>query len=517
MSWKSRFTKGLQSIGLVETRSFSKPGTAPIDLHAARMAFSEVVSQPVWGPEISTVGAYSREGYTTRTFLQPYIPLSKQVTAFQEDEDVQLAINHLSSVVTGGEHYWQGASETVTDYMEDFCDDLDFDWFDTILVKELLAYGNSVWKPRLGIQYIRSADDLMHIPISSFVRIWIDRQRIPYKYEFRGSEYQGYHNKEDIIHFKWNPINANIFGTGFLTALLTPRYFEDIGPSGTTEKRLPPMLDRKYSTTMSMHLAEKRYISRNVYQAIDADDDERAQLQSDLRNLETNEDFVVGSKLEVQELGSQQRDFDPAKFTDLTQGAIFKALNDFRGKQGSEESHQYANAEVSSILDEIGLASFPFAVSRQLIDKLFKPWYIGNPMYDPMYGGGLVGMAWDDHKLKLNFGHVEKKNIELADAIKLLELGIQSGAVADPLEIRDILESNGLQVKKEYSDQLMQQQNTLAMDPMSNPEYGMQTDFGGGPVYPQFDNQTAGIPPMTNAIYDDMSRNPRPTDIRLNL
>jgi hypothetical protein len=219
------------------------------------------------------------------------------------------------------------------------------------------------------------------------------------------------------------------------------------------------------------------------------------------------EDFVVGSKLEVQELGSQQRDFDPAKFTDLTQGAIFKALNDFRGKQGSEESHQYANAEVSSLLDEIGLASFPYAVTRQLIEKIFKPWYVANPLYDPMYGGGLVGVPWDDYEPELNFGHVEKKDIDLEDAIKLLEIAVSTGAVNDPIEIRDILEQNGLQLRKEFTEAMTQQSNMMAMDPGL-----MSTD----PNMMTFDNMNSGAPPMDNAIYNDMSRNPRPTDPALN-
>ena len=63
------------------------------------------LSQPVWGPEISTVGAYSREGYTSRTFDTPAIPFSTQAIALQQDEDIQLAINGLASQVTGGSHF----------------------------------------------------------------------------------------------------------------------------------------------------------------------------------------------------------------------------------------------------------------------------------------------------------------------------------------------------------------------------------------------------------------------------
>ena len=85
------------------------------------------LSQPVWGPEISTVGAYSREGYTSRTFDTPQISFKIQTTALQLDEDVQLAINDLASKVTGGQHYIKGNTESFIEYMEDFTKNLHFD------------------------------------------------------------------------------------------------------------------------------------------------------------------------------------------------------------------------------------------------------------------------------------------------------------------------------------------------------------------------------------------------------
>lgn len=423
-------------------------------------------SQPVWAPEISTVGGYSREGYTSRTLDTPVIPHSVQVEAMNKDEDVQLAINHLSSEITGGEHYWKSQSEEFTDVMTKFTRDIDFDWIDTILVKELLAYGNSIWKPRLGINHIRTRDDIMQIPISSFVRVWWDRQRRPYKYEFRGAQYQGYHNPEDIIPFVWNPINASAFGVGFLTALTATRPFIEMTPNGLRNKDLPSLLDRKYSTAMTMHLAERRYIPHNVYQAVDADDDERATLANDLVDLEVGQDIVVGNKLEVKELGSSQRAFDPTLFTDLVQGGIFKALNDFMGKQASESSHQYANAKESGMLVQIGLASFPLAVTRQLIEKLFQPWYEGQGgIYDVNYGGGMVTVPWEIFEPELNFGKVEKKSLDTEKMTKLIEIAISSGAVNDPIEIRELLEDAGLGLRKEYTEAMNQQYNNYGAMP----------------------------------------------------
>jgi len=44
-------------------------------------------SQPVWGSELTTVGAYSREGYTSKTIDRPVVPFSVQVEAMTKDEE----------------------------------------------------------------------------------------------------------------------------------------------------------------------------------------------------------------------------------------------------------------------------------------------------------------------------------------------------------------------------------------------------------------------------------------------
>ncbi len=253
-------------------KAFSQPNTPARDRGAPRQSMNVHdlqahletqfggLSQPVWGAEISTVGAYSREGYTSKSFDSPAISFRQQAAALQVDEDVQLAVNHLSAQVTGGSHYVKAKTDELVEYFEDFTRRLQFDIFDTEIVRELLWYGNSVYKPRLGIQHIRSADDLMHIPISSFVRIWWDRQRVPYKLEFRGAEYQGYHNPSEILHFKWNPVDSSVFGTGFGVSMVSPRFFNMTTPNGEAEKRLPPLLERKYATAYNMQLGEQRYV-----------------------------------------------------------------------------------------------------------------------------------------------------------------------------------------------------------------------------------------------------------------
>jgi len=488
------------------------------------------LSQPVWGPEISTTGAYSREGYTSKSFDIPEVTFRTQTNALKRDEDVQLAINDLSSKITGGQHYIKGDSESFIEYMEDFTHNLHFDTFDTELVKELLWYGNSIWKPRMGIAHINSFNDLMHIPISSFVRIWWDRQRIPYKYEFRGAEYQGYHNPGEIMHFKWNPINASVFGTGFGVSVTSTREFTmPLNGEDSVDIQLPSMLDRKYSTQFTMQIAEQRYISRNVWIADGASADQRAVLQANIEAAQIGQDIIAGTNVEVKELGSSARNFNPAQFADITQGPLFKALNDFRGKQAGESTHTFANAERAALLDELGLTAFPISVREQLVEKLFKPWYEANPFYDINYKYGYAPVPWHLTRFDLNFGQVEKKDITVPDMIKLIELYLQSPIPKDPKQILKLFEQAGLPIDEDYLVTIDNIYNDphgqIAMgnatinrggaegagiiappNQTANGQYLPTADIGGGPI---FNNQVMGSPPMDNPIYDSMMRDVR--------
>ena len=519
MGYVHRLRQGISNLfkpsGTYEARNM---GRNSLDVHQLRLATTGF-SQPVWGPEISTVGNYSREGYTSRTFDLPVQPFSKMVIAMETDEDVQLAINGLASQITGGAHYWKGKDQAISDYIHKFSKRIDFDQFDTTIVKELLAYGNSVWKPRCAIGDVKSKDDLMHIPISSFVRIWWDRARKPYKYEFRGSEYQGYHNPDEVMHFVWNPVDASAFGLGLIVAMVAPRQFEQITSEGPELNELPSMLDRKYSNQLTMHLTERRYIPRNVFIAKEAEQEERDQLRADLANLSPNEDFVFGKDVSVQELGAVQRAFDPTLFNETIQGPIMRALNDFRGKQAAESSHQYANAETSKVLQEIGLASFPLAVTSQLIKFLFQPWYEANPIPDAEFQESVfesIGMPWEDCEFELNFGEVEKTDLEVKDMQVLIDSAVANGAVSDPMELRDLYERAGLPLSKEFTDAMVQQQE-FNQQAMPQDWSGMNVPAQEGEV-PYWN--TAGADqtsrPMDNEIYNDMSVNVRPTDPRLN-
>jgi hypothetical protein len=150
-----------------------------------------------------------------------------------------------------------------------------------------------------------------------------------------------------------------------------------------------------------------------------------------------------------------------------------QSLGTFVGKQGGESQHTYANAETGKELEQIGLSSFPLIIARQLQDQLFKPMYDADPMYDSMYYQGMLAVPWEHMEPELNFGRQEKKTIDTDQAIKLMEIAMNSGAMPDPVEVRDILTMLGLPVKQKYTDQL----NAAYNNYQAMPPYMPQADF----------------------------------------
>ena len=407
--------------------------------------------------------------------------------------------------------------------MEKLTKAIQFDRFDTILIKELLWYGNSVWKPRMGIRNVQRFEDLMHIPISSFVRVWWDRQRQPYKYEFRGSEYQGYHNPGEVIHFNWNPVDASVFGTGFGVSTTSERVFDMVISGDKTQQvTMPSMLNRKYGIQFIMQMASQRYVPRNVYVAMGGTDDDRNQLQSFVDQLQVGQDLVTGAQIDIKELGTNTRTFNPTEHIEANMSPIMKAINDFSGKQGSESSNAYANAETAKEESETGLSAFTINAKVQLAEYLFKPWYESNPYFGPEYMDGLIPIEWDDLEFELNFGAIEKKDISMENRLKLMEMFMATPIPKKPETVVKIFKEAGLPLNEddfvgmemEYEDPNGQQAiNKAEGKEKPTEETQLQlppySDMGGGEIFPEFNNQVMGSPPMDDPIYDDMAINIR--------
>ena len=124
-------------------------------------------------------------------------------------------------------------------------------------------------------------------------------------------------------------------------------------------------------------------------------------------------------------------------------------------------------------------------------------------------------MDWYDIEFDLNFGQVEKKDIPIEQQIKLIELFLAIPGPKNPKTVLKLFEQAGLILNEEdfegiemdYDDPNGEQ--ALAKVNAETLQLPPHSDIGGGEIFPEFNNQTMGDPPMDNPIYDSMARFPR--------
>jgi len=418
------------------------------------------IGQPFW---FSNIGGnhFPREGFTYTPWDAPVVPLQQQMQGYIDDEDAQMGVNFLAAKTTGGRHYFKGKTENLISYISDFTKGIDLDYIAWQTAKELIAFGNSFWKLRKPIYAVKSVDDFQQLPIESLVRVWWTPDRIPQWYEFRGAKYNGYFRPDEIMHFKWNPLNGQVLGFGVMSQLTNRVFYYEDSPDGPILKARESYLDIKHAMQNVAYKSMKRYLPRNIYPAHMADESERAQMRSELRILHDSEDIVHGIKdMTVQELGNATRAYDPSAFMDLFQGSIFKALNTSKGRiAGQSQGPTYANGEQSAILDDIGMSQFPIQLKIALTNLIIRPWYEAQPAYDPELTGNVeIYIPWEMCDFELMFGKGDKTDLSAADMKAWVDTLAAKGAISIK-EMRKIAADQGVGLISDEENNLVLNSN----------------------------------------------------------
>ena len=151
----------------------------------------------------------------------PAITFTDYIDSYLKDPACKAFVDFLADQVVGmgfytiaNEEYDQ--AEEAKGAVDDFCEQVNLDGLLHIGVREVIASGNSFWEK---VEPDR-LEDLRILPLTSIERI---------KRDLHG-KVEGYVQKatyggktlppERIIHFKWNPVNCEPFGTGVLRPLL---------------------------------------------------------------------------------------------------------------------------------------------------------------------------------------------------------------------------------------------------------------------------------------------------------
>jgi len=152
---------------------------------------------------------------------QPPIRFEDYIEAYLKDPSCKAFVDFLADQVVGVGFY------TTVDYsypkareakeiVDDFCESVNLDGLLHISAREIIAAGNSFWEKIEP----NNLEDLRILPLTSISQIKRDIYGNIKEY-VQSPEYGGKTIPPDrIIHFKWNPVNGEPFGTGILRPLL---------------------------------------------------------------------------------------------------------------------------------------------------------------------------------------------------------------------------------------------------------------------------------------------------------
>jgi hypothetical protein len=230
---------------------------------------------------------------TTGAIPEP--TLADVVEYYRRDPSVKLAVDSLAVRSVGSGFYISVAAgfEALRQRLEEWCDRVALDEVNFRVARDVWLSGNAFLNvvPRL-----EDPQALYVLPLSSFRRVVRDAGGHPAKYVQQWGGRVRELPADQVLHFRWNPVDESAFGEGLVNHMTRP----GVGYRTATGRfrRRPALLEIKERMEDDMQRILHRYLPRHVYSFIGSGVDRRfvdAQVAA-LRRLEPEEDFVFGGE-----------------------------------------------------------------------------------------------------------------------------------------------------------------------------------------------------------------------------
>ncbi len=360
----------------------------------------------------------------------PTISFSDLVMAYQRDPACKAFVDFLADQTVGMGFYttvnpeYAGAEEAKR-VVDEFNEAVNLDGLLQIGTREIVACGNSLWE-KIEPNHL---EQLRTLPLTSVEKIVRDQYGNVQGYRqtalYGGKTLQ----PERIIHFKWNPVNGEAFGTGLLQSLCETLSFNGetrmsfLEMKARMEKTMPEIFEKYagpdelwlFPGVSSEKLAEYQQLikskpktgARFVYDRADADIktvavDPRARYEAYVEHILNQ--VYLGGQTPLPKL------FTTPGFTE-------------------------ASAKAALSIAERKVMALQRFIKRIVERQIFAP---------------LIQQAGLDPKkaeCRLNWGLPEKPSINIADIVRLAEISATSGVqYIRPEEVRNMLVKIGFEL-----------------------------------------------------------------------
>jgi len=157
----------------------------------------------------------------TETYgVRPVVTFSDLVKIYVADYAAKAAVDFLADQAVGAGFYTTvneeySEAEKVKEILDEFNESVNLDGLLQVGAREIVAFGNSFWEKITP----NRLESLKVLPITSIEKVLSDQYGGIKGYK-QTTTYGGKTlDPERIIHFCWNPVNGELFGTGILRVL----------------------------------------------------------------------------------------------------------------------------------------------------------------------------------------------------------------------------------------------------------------------------------------------------------
>lgn len=337
----------------------------------------------------------------------PAVSFSDCIAAYLKDPACRAFVDFLADQVVGAGFYTTvneeySQAEEAKNVVDEFCEKVNLDGLLQIGVREVIAAGNSFWEK---VEPDR-LEELRILPLTSIERI----QRAPNGVVQGYVQSASYGGKtldpERIIHFKWNPVNGEPFGSGVLRTLLESYKLSD-GETRVSFFEMKARIERLLPEILEKYLGpDELWIFENI------SDEQLEDFQRLIKSKpKEGARFVYNRPADVKAITIDPR----TQF----QGYIDHVWNQYIiggqtpiPKLISTPGFTEASARAAIDVAERKVMSLQRFVKRIVEREIFTP-VLEQAGYDPKEAG-----------VRLNWGMPETPEIIVADLLKAAELGL---------------------------------------------------------------------------------------------
>jgi len=351
-----------------------------------------------------------------------------QIKYYLSDPHVKGAIDTLAETAVGHGFYIKAEDDDAKACVEEFCEEVDLDGINQNIARELWATGNAI------LEKVDPDDiqELVHLPISTFHKIYADPKGKELIYEQKLGTTINRLDPARLIHYRYNRIDASITGHGLIEPLINQ------GVGYSSGKRRPAYLQIKEEIEDSMRKVLRRYVPRHAYILKGFKDADVKKHAKTIRDLEPEDDLIIGSpSLAKQDIAITRIATDPRSrldpFIEYFYDGTITALETPTIKLFLERGFTEASARVAVDILDRKVSAFRRFLKRMHEREIFKPVVMQRLRY--------TEQEWKKAKVRLVWGAIKEPEVTIENILKAGELGFLY-----PQEIRKFLHKKGIEL-----------------------------------------------------------------------